>query len=515
MNSWTQEILGSVWREQDRKLLEEEAIKCLDAGALRSAYIMTWVTIAESLKATLREMSLRDNGIQRIVGKIEELETQEKAIDGFLLEKSIELGIIRPDQQYKIRHLYTMRSLYTHPYETGPSEDEVRAAIRIAIEGVLSRKPFFRHGYVTDRLAILFQNPHFLDDNPSKIEAYGRDLADRVDPTLWKYFLEKLVSGLESIVDDPELDMIVRRCLSIAKAFICHVDADLSAEQWQAISFLERWPKAAGLIFRDPRVWGRLGEQAQDMTLSLQLFPARGQGTAAEPNTESLEIFVSALEKSALTEGQAENVKSAVGQAGLQLLANSSVSMVHWADRIVKDLESHNWYVQNPAVSALTTVGAGRVHRECNDEMQEALGRNISQAADGNARFASSFLLSLGANQALWPDSFIKGILFEFFVNEEQEIRFKTRMMKTVILGVLRHSQEKGEALIRELSMLLRESEPKYPPLYDDEVMGAVTRCESALSELTADEEVLREAVNDLRSALEALSTEQRPPSPF
>ncbi len=47
-------LLSDVFLEQD-KVLFEEVLTCFESGALRAAYILTWICIAESIKAKFRD----------------------------------------------------------------------------------------------------------------------------------------------------------------------------------------------------------------------------------------------------------------------------------------------------------------------------------------------------------------------------------------------------------------------------------------------------------------------------
>src|SRR5438105_4220585 len=147
LRGFAQRLLVKVVSEQDTVLLKE-AFACLQAGALRAAYITTWLAIAESLKQKFKVMSDRDSEIHKIVQGIEEREEKEQAVDSYLLRKAKEIGILAPEDVARVGHIFTMRSIFAHPYHVAPSEEEVRAAMVIAVDSVLAYPPFLRHGYI-------------------------------------------------------------------------------------------------------------------------------------------------------------------------------------------------------------------------------------------------------------------------------------------------------------------------------------------------------------------------------
>ena len=69
---------------EDRPLFDETVAAAM-AGALRAAYVMIWLSCAESLKRRFREAKTRDNAAGKIVGEIDKLEGQHKSVDKFLL----------------------------------------------------------------------------------------------------------------------------------------------------------------------------------------------------------------------------------------------------------------------------------------------------------------------------------------------------------------------------------------------------------------------------------------------
>jgi hypothetical protein len=97
-------------------------------------------------------------------------------------------------------------------------------------------------------------------------------------------------------------------------------------------------------------------------------------------------------------------------------LADSSFSAAGGVlHAVINDLKSHNWYAQNPAVAAATPDLIGTATKdEC-----FVLGRNLYQAACGDANSASAFVASLKASLAKMPAStgfhILNGMLFEIY----------------------------------------------------------------------------------------------------
>lgn len=67
------------------------------------------------------------------------------------------------------------------------------------------------------------------------------------------------------------------------------------------------------------------------------------------------------------------------------------------ADKIIDELKQSNWYVQNPAVERIAIAA---VDPETTDDQRFVIGRNLYQAACGNAWRATKFLPTLRAYEA-------------------------------------------------------------------------------------------------------------------
>ncbi|WP_439849782.1 PIN-like domain-containing protein [Pseudomonas syringae] len=90
---------------------------------------------------------------------------------------------------------------------------------------------------------------------------------------------------------------------------------------------------------------------------------------------------------------------------------------------IISSLQSHNWYIQNPAIEKLGTI----IHEEFPATSWFVLGRNIYQAACGNAQKAMDFISNLEARLKRFPDHVSKyvlaGIVFEIYFDSKGALR--------------------------------------------------------------------------------------------
>ena len=81
-----------IFAKDDLPLFSEAAVAA-NAGALRAAYVMIWLSCAESLKRRFRESSKYDNAAGRILARIDSLEKSERSVDKVLLKEAREYGL--------------------------------------------------------------------------------------------------------------------------------------------------------------------------------------------------------------------------------------------------------------------------------------------------------------------------------------------------------------------------------------------------------------------------------------
>lgn len=95
--------------DEDKPLFQE-ALKAAQQGLFRSAYIMIWLSCAESLKRRFNEASTRgDTKASTIVRSIEKEEKDYKSIDCKLLAEAKSYGFITESEHLSLFTIYKYR----------------------------------------------------------------------------------------------------------------------------------------------------------------------------------------------------------------------------------------------------------------------------------------------------------------------------------------------------------------------------------------------------------------------
>lgn len=484
-----EEYIQRVLDDEDNVLLAE-ASDCLLAGAHRAAYITIWLATAESLRRKFREAAVRDGQAGAILAQIQQLEDQHKAVDGVLIKKAKEYGFITDAEATRLQHLYENRNVFGHPYEQRPSEQLVRTAASEAVDIVLGRPVALREGYLSQQVNRITSDTTFLSDDEDAVMEYaqvvhGRSAADR---RIW--FLRKLFSALDGVFADPSTDRLQRRGIWFVRAFL---EADLNIlNQWDAVDDLPDHRRVLAVVLAVDSIFGQLSVHAQDIVVNVLL---------QEASTDSSYLrMVDELSKA--------GVLRQVHQAGLDRVIDefprrrlfaSDLPLRTYFRRVIETLTTYSWDAQNEAIPALGNAGPTGVGDLANDD-QENLGRNVMQAAEGNAWAAIDFLDDLAITSPQWPPAFVRGVVMEPFANEAGELRLKTRQMVRALLGGLRAVPEDDRPdLVREIIDAIRSGQPRI----EWEFRRDRDRATAALREMTDQSDLAMLA--DIADALDAV----------
>lgn len=444
---------------KEDKLLFTEVEKCAKAGAYRAAYILTWIACAESFKRRFREAAIRDHNANGIVAEIQNKESQKKAVDYYVLNKAEEYGFINLAVKSKLENILNFRSVYAHPYEDAPSEEELINAISIIINDVLSQPVRLKHGFIASQMKEVFENPQFLDDLKDSVTDYADEILPRISEDLYSYMLEKVFQEVETNIGDPSMRIFTRRGSWISMSLISKCLPTFSTTEWHAL--VNKYPQIAPYVLSNPDFFSQIGKKAQDSLVSHIL-----SGGKSTPST--LTLLEQLLEGNVLSDRHKERFLEFIDKFELPYhsaasgdkLNASGLKLKTCFSSIIAHLKSHDWYVQNPISIMISNAGPHQIN-ELDDNQQQELGRNILQSSNGGATQASALLDLMSENANAWPYQFIYGVLIECFVNEKNQFRFKIRRLEQVCEIFETLEDEHRAPMLEELLSSIDKSEMK------------------------------------------------------
>lgn len=443
------ELLAKVLSLQD-KLLFEEAKQSFLAKAYRGAYILVWVSCAESIKRKFKEMSVRDGGASAIYGECQRKETNRQSVDHYLLEKARDYGLITATEFAKLEGIYDFRCVYGHPYETAPLPVNVLSAAADVVDIVLSKETRLRHGYLSAQLDNVFTKMVFLDDRPEAVERFGIEISHKCDESLHQWFLDKCWERAEPLSRDKSAELFYRRAIWFTRFYILNCAA---AQRTDLVPHLLKWPNVVSQVFSIPETFRMLNQHSQEM-----VFGILATNITASPKW--IERMNNLNVAGCLSKPLYDRFRLAIDSCKPADLAETSIDPNMFIHLIITELQSHDWYRQNPAVEIVANLKFEGIEK-LTDENQVLLGNNILQSAEGGAREAINYIQSLASSRRTFPKLFVKGLLKECFVNSSGIIRFKHKQLASVFSCLVALPPADAKEIISDIQNAMAGGQPK------------------------------------------------------
>jgi len=177
--------------EEDDKVLFDEATGCFLSGHLRASYIMSWISIVESLKRRIKLFSnIGDKRATESLEIIEDLEDKNASVDKKIYKEAKSCGIIDSSDFSTVNYLWEQRCLFAHPYTKHPEIDEVKHVIQQSIKLVLGKELLYNREFLTDLSNNIADKPFFLPSDLEVIKDHAIRTISRIPETLHPFFFK-------------------------------------------------------------------------------------------------------------------------------------------------------------------------------------------------------------------------------------------------------------------------------------------------------------------------------------
>lgn len=467
-------------------VLFDEIFGCLKGHAYRAAYIINWICIAESLKNKFEEMAKRDGEIAKnVVGIIEEKEKNKQPTDRFLLDKAEEYLIIDKEEYLKLDNICNLRGVYAHPIGNSPTPDEVITAVKIGVNAVLQKTPLFKRGYAQRVVKSLFEDLHYIDNEFTNLVDFTNKTFLHLHNEAYLYTFEESLKRLNSIIFDPR-DNFWLRGLVFTSQFLKLINEKVDIHTaWDLRSLITKYPKASCPVFLSSDAWFNLQEEIKDLIISHSLEPVNEKNDVLAPSRNSVEhIYNLILNKSITKQRHIEKFFSALSKIPYSVKKDYNIPIELYFGEIILELESHDWYRQNPAISVISSMHIQKM-LELPEEKQIILGRNILQSADGNANDGREYITDIYSGLIYSTPNIVRGIIEESFINEEGKIRFKTKFMKEALLTLKTVDDDFSVSFLDDMLHVIQKKNFKYSWISDSKKAVRVIEGVIVMNELS------------------------------
>jgi len=408
--------ISKIKNKEDRALISD-AIKLCENGFYRASYIMAWLSCAESLKRRFYELGKRDSNAGKLYKNIEELEKQHKSVDNEIIDGAFNFNLISDTEKEKLKHFFSMRSVYSHPYEEAPSKIDCEQIIENIIQIVLSKPVFLKEGGISFILDLLTKEKSFLNDSSEEIENYVSEIISLIDPKKYDYLCEKYLKFLETMTKDQQTDILYKRGIYFIRFFIRIVGIKKIWKDDDFENILYTYRNSSLNIFSTLNIFNELNRKYQSVIVNrLQ--------EELNDNWFLIGYLDRIFSHSLMTKEQSLDYLKIIQGLSWDKLNSLGLSIKSMFKRLIRDLKSYNWYHQNPACQYIKNYPLFLAEDELTDDEFIELGRNILQAYDGNSSMAGELLndiAMIGGN----PITLIQGIIEECFYDDRGKLRLK------------------------------------------------------------------------------------------
>lgn len=438
----------SIYDDKD-KILFDEIVTCIQNEAYRSASVMIWVLCAGSLYKKLHILSERNKPLKKdLYNKYIKRNNEFE-----LLKLARDYNLINDVEFSQLNSVREARNNYAHPSFEEPNKNEVLFSLFCIVNIVLSKSPMYSYTYAENLItSYLLSDPYYLGDkNDYQINEFAIDFFNRVDPKYYKSFLKLFFELSEELFQEYNINN--QKCLKVGLIFIKNLIL-LDSNLLENINeFLDKFKNTSCNVFSEEEIWQLLDDNSKFRVFSYS-FDFQNNIFS---EVEFLNKFYPLYEENLLEVKYKDKIDDFISENSSILISNTSLPISVLYDKIIKDFKSYDYYIQNDVANLLKTLDLNLFGKD----FQENIGRNLLQAADGGSwtskKVLNFYLDSIGDEKV--PISFIKGILFELFVNEKKEFRFKEKCYKNVLIHVFNNSS--CYSIVRELLESIKNSQLK------------------------------------------------------
>ena len=446
-SDWLDTIVERVPDERDQVLIRE-SVAAARTSAFRLAVVGAWLAVAESLKRRFQELAQSDTEAGRITKEVGEREKKQRSVDGFLVGKAHEYGLTSVVEDHALRALFEARNIFGHPYAEQPTEDDVRSAIASAVEHLLSKPLLLGHRFADEEIERITDRAGWLGDSWIAVRKRVDFALGRIDPAIRGYLFVGIIRSSESRFHD--VDFLASPFARRVQWYLERMLEVDGTSLWNSLAdeeIVDQYPGIGSLVLSYRGVFQGLGDVARDSVV----------GELCENAIASqahLDRILEIQEESGFSDPEGVRVGNVLKGLDVKGLVARGVPLEMFAQRVIDELASHNWPRQNAGARAVASAGGEQV-ANIEPAVQEQLGRNVLQSADGTARVSMELLESLKADASHWPNAFVYGLVAECLVNDKGWFRVKERCLHSAVAALGTLPEDRRSKVVDQLVKLV------------------------------------------------------------
>jgi len=430
--------------EEDLTLFDE-IITCMENEAYRSASILLWISVLESLVRKLNILAQDDHEIREFMDNFKDNKNEK----GLLL-KCENLNLINQIEYGQLDTIRRARNEYAHPTDNSPTKEEVELYLYFAVEYVLSKPNLYSINVAKKELRNILNDSNFLGNaSNQQVVEYASTFTRKISNNYLDEIIKKLFKMIERKYNEntPNNHNCINHGLIYARAIILANLDYLTIENSNYL--IDEFKITSCHLFSHHEIWGKLDSRSKERIFNYSKDYEIGHIT----KMEFINNFYKLYKSEKLDDTLKNEYLTILYETTLGTLLYCNIPANEYYDKLIEELESHNYYRQNPAAQIIMRKDLSVF----NDEQLEQIGRNILQSADGGANDSKRVINKFKITTS--PKSFLKGLLFETLINDDNELRIKPNLFEEVI--TITKNSEHGNELFDEFLEAIKKSRPK------------------------------------------------------
>lgn len=426
---WIWEIYNQII-EDDDKILFNEATGCFLSGHYRASYIISWISLIESLKRKINAFSnLGDNRATSAIQKIEDSETQKQSSDKLIFEEAKNCGIIDNSEFSKINFLWEQRCLFAHPYNMSPDIDEVKHIICQTFKISLGKELYYNKTYLNELLVNITNKPFFLPNDIENIRSYANRIIARTPEALHPFLFKTLLSKIGEVIKLEGKFYEQRKLRYFLVELMLNTSLSLESIKWSLENRLTNYPYECFIGFVHQDVWAKLPNRIKEMLI------AYFEIETDEQKLLVLKSITVSLIKAEVLEDEFTN------RYFIKLNKLSFDSAIHFYGnktetfkRIWTDLIEYQFDSQNRVIDYLKSEHGQLFINSIDSDSQFKLGRLLKSCSSNNHWKSQYFISDIKTGTYELSDWLKAGIAYGSFISMEEKFKFDDKKNELALI---------------------------------------------------------------------------------
>lgn len=337
--------------DPDDKTILKEALECAKNDNLRAAYIMFWVSVAESLKRKIT--FLAGSGEAKAIAALSEIETAEnesRSVDNTIIGQSMSCNIIDNSEQVELQYLWKKRSIFAHPYQSRPSEDDIKHCVSKVMSISVGKPLNYTLAGIKAQIDTIVTQPHIMEFDHGAIESYIQRFVDRIEQINYNktyIYAQGKFNSWKGLGNESQWTAFKIRTIIIK--LLSKSEVDFENPSWFIEKSVENFPYETWVTSVGPETWMKFSAARQKQLLNFLKY-----SNFKNKKFRHYRLFASLLKSRVLDMPAKNRILEFFEEIPAVSILPHYPELRERCQRIAKELGEYDYSIQNDILRYLT-----------------------------------------------------------------------------------------------------------------------------------------------------------------